>query len=321
MSDNNHNDAESLFATRRKQQQDADAQKAAQLAESEKFAELQRKKREMEEEISRLQSVKDKQEEQASYSPAPSYSAPASNSGSSSAKGSFDIKKYKPFILIGAGVLALTIIIIVCVAVFSKSDKKNNTEKKGGTSAMSDPGYEEYDIDDYEEGEYTDFMRKVDNYDWNSITDPASGLYFEYPAFLEAYTDESLSGYNFTYSKEENGYSMIVSFILNPLAEEIEKFDPQDFYDTMIMQSEEIGYDADSSVTGDTGDGIYYYASSGNGLAYENELAITLMGIKDDMAITAAIYMFRLSDGPETDIGLSDMEYMFRRIKNSLSFG
>ena len=63
MSDINRNDVESLFATKRKQQQAEDAQKAAQLAESEKFAELQRKKREMEEEISRLQSIKEKQEE------------------------------------------------------------------------------------------------------------------------------------------------------------------------------------------------------------------------------------------------------------------
>ena len=317
MSDINRNDVESLFATKRKQQQAEDAQKAAQLAESEKFAELQRKKREMEEEISRLQSIKEKQEEEASYTPAPAPNATAP-AKSSSAKGSFDFQKYKMFIFIGAGVLVLAIIIIIIVAVSSKSDKKNNTDKKGGISNMSDPE-EDYEVDDY-----TDFMRKVDNYDWNSITDEATGIYFEYPAFLETTPPEEVTteGYTFSYAKEEYGYAILVNLVPAVLSEEEnENFDPDDFYNAVKEEAAEIGYDESLFETGSNGNGIYYFTSTMNGLKTEDTILISLLGKKDDITINAYVYLLHSEDGTDYDIGFNDIEYMFRRIKNSLSFG
>ena len=54
MSENNHNEADALFATRRKIQQDEEAQKAAKLAEEERLAELERQKQQVAEEIKKL---------------------------------------------------------------------------------------------------------------------------------------------------------------------------------------------------------------------------------------------------------------------------
>ena len=54
MSENNHNEADALFATRRKKQQDEEAQKAAKLAEEERLAELERQKQQVAEEIKKL---------------------------------------------------------------------------------------------------------------------------------------------------------------------------------------------------------------------------------------------------------------------------
>ena len=64
MSENNHNEADALFATRRKKQQDEEAQKAAKLAEEERIAELERQKQQVAEEIKRLETLQALQKEQ-----------------------------------------------------------------------------------------------------------------------------------------------------------------------------------------------------------------------------------------------------------------
>ena len=65
MGEDNHNEAESLFATRRKKQQDEEAQRAAQKAEEERLAELERQKQQVEEDLKKLEELKALQKQQA----------------------------------------------------------------------------------------------------------------------------------------------------------------------------------------------------------------------------------------------------------------
>ena len=65
MSENNHNEADALFATRRKKQQDEEAQRAAQRAEEERLAELERQRQQVQEDIKKLETLQALQKQQA----------------------------------------------------------------------------------------------------------------------------------------------------------------------------------------------------------------------------------------------------------------
>ena len=131
MSENNHDEATALFATKRKKIQEEEAQKAAQKAEAERMAELENQKRQVADEIKRLEALKAEQKAQEEKRAQEEQMAleaqrvleeqknqkreDARAAAKAGKSGGFDIKKYLPLICIGAAVILAVVIILIIV--------------------------------------------------------------------------------------------------------------------------------------------------------------------------------------------------------------
>ena len=211
MSTNNtNNDADSLFATRRKKQMEEEAEK-------ERFLELERQKKEVAEKIKRLENIRLAQEEEARQKAEAEQRAAAERAESESqmseldkrraelaAKVSepkpstpIDSKKLMMFGLIGLGVIALVVIIIVVVKISSK-DKPEDQFEEYSDGGDNDELYGDYDYDygDYGEEEYTSaFVNMIQHGTWKSDEAFDSNGNFNYsynfPAVFEKYEVEN----------------------------------------------------------------------------------------------------------------------------------
>ena len=155
MSDNFNNDADALFATKRKKLQEEQAQRAALKAEEERRAELEMQKQQVAEEIKRLEALQAQQKEQEEKRALEELRAreeqkireeqkafeesrvrEASKTKNTTEKGSFNIKKYIPFIAIGAAVILIAVILIIVLSKGSKISKYLSVEADTGFFKM-----------------------------------------------------------------------------------------------------------------------------------------------------------------------------------------
>ena len=189
MSENNEADA--LFATRRKKQQDEEAQKAARIAEEKRLAEIELQKQEVAKEIERLeklQALQKAQEEEQRLSAekakadeeAQKDAQKAQKAAPKEASGAFDIKKYLPFILIGAGVLVVVVVVIIILS----SGSKNSTEPDNPVQA---------------ENTGNGFSSLLTAVDWYRTTDESSGVTYVYPSVFDRVSEEDEGEYGFYY--------------------------------------------------------------------------------------------------------------------------
>ncbi len=186
MSDNNTNEADALFATKRKRLQEEEAQKAALKAEEERRAELELQKQQVAEEIKRLETLQAQQKEQEerralaeqkereereakealkAKKAEKAAEKAAVKAEKSAEKGSFDIKKYIPFIAAGAAVLLVVIILIIVLSGGKKISDYLTVDSDTGFFKM-DTGLFGLSFEDFKKKIGADDLGKPEAWEW-----------------------------------------------------------------------------------------------------------------------------------------------------------
>jgi flagellar biosynthesis GTPase FlhF len=301
MSENNHNEADALFATRRKKQQDEEAQKAAKLAEEERLAELERQKQQVAEEIKKLETLQALQKEQEEKKALEEQKAleekarqeelfarkaaeKAAKKAADAEKGSFDIKKYLPFILIGAGVLVVAIVVIIIVSASSGSDKKKAKE-----------GY---------------LSKLVSNVDWYRVND--DGLTYAYPSvFIPIEDDEFSTGKMYYYYDEESGQVVNMEIDIDIMDDSYEYiFDNAELTLGQIMKASGV----EKYTFKKYNDNIYYATDSFDDVGLDEGEISVIYGKKDDVFLQATSYISRNQTACPRNIEFEDLLTIFETI-------
>ena len=181
------------------------------------------------------------------------------------AQGSFDIKKYLPFILGGVGVVVVVVVVLLVTGVFSSKDKKGGSnydnEDLAGFVSSGSFGTDIVDIDWYRE----------------------SGRFetsFVYPTFFDEYTDDA--GYTYYYFFDEASGQSVEMRVYSGVLDEDNKYQLLD--EDYIMNGLESGM-TDMGATGyvfnKQGNNIWYANNSLDDQGVDGEMAAVFFGIKD----------------------------------------
>ncbi|MCR5768073.1 MAG: hypothetical protein K6G45_06235 [Lachnospiraceae bacterium] len=181
------------------------------------------------------------------------------------AQGSFDIKKYLPFILGGVGVVVVVVVVLLVTGVFSSKDKKGGSnydnEDLAGFVSSGSFGTDIVDIDWYRE----------------------SGRFetsFVYPTFFDEYTDDA--GDTFYYFFDEASGQSVEMRVYSGVLDEDNKYQLLD--EDYIMNGIESGMTdmgATSYVFNEQGNNIWYANNSLDDQGVDGEMAAVFFGIKD----------------------------------------
>ena len=325
MSDNNEADA--LFATRRKKQQDEEAQRAAQQAEKERLEELERQRQAMVEDIKRLETLQAEQKAQAEQNALEAQknreaqekllAAQAAEKEAKKAekKAAFEnspLKKYLPFIIAGAGVLVLIIVIVVVISMSSKKDDKK-----------SDADQDQYTEDDVT---YT-LADDMEVSEWRRIQNDTLGVSFICPEMFVMDEESSLPEggyYEFVFKEELPGYDDYVGQNLKPATYKVfYMFVNDDVIKESLMEIiNEIGLNKDLyEIEKDKTSGLSYTKMDIDKLGAGEPFYVEFIGQKGDIAVGFTFYSIREQAGNDRYVGMDDLLYIAQVIFNSLSVG
>ena len=340
MSDIN-NEADSLFATRRKKIQDEEAQREAQRAEQERLEELERQRQAMLEDIKRLEDIQAEQKAQAEKNALEAQRAQEalkSKEAGPSAKGDSPLKKYLPFIIIGASAVLITVVVIILVNVLSKpKDDKNaagtgdgniTAEKKQSDSVASkgNPSKSDSDvIDDYDseiQGADSDtnsetlkdlLSRSV----WYRLDDSGSDSSFIYPSIFDEMVDlEEDGAYVFRYRDSGSEQRIDISIAVFKMEEDI-TYSEEDYLSLLGMMA----MDGDVSGAIQKDENIWYITESFDDKQFGDEVLTVYIGKKDDKFIEFYSAVTREDVGSRRYIDFEDVDYIFGMMYDSVSVG
>ena len=291
MSENN-NEADALFATRRKKQQDEEAQKAAKIAEEEKMAELERQKQEVAEEIKRLETLQALQKEQEEKKAQLEQKVKAEKAAS---KAPFDIKKYLPFILIGAGALVVIIVVVIIIAVSSKPGKSKDS-----------------------------FASYAQSADWYRQNNADKGLAYAYPSvFGEGEDEEFGEDYDIYYYYDEKSGQALEMAVCPSVSDEAldlmyssEKLVKLGLTQTFEEETGSTDYKFEKY-----GDNKYYITNSLDTIGEDDYMTSIFVGKKDDMYLEAYFYVSPSDEGKSRYIDFDDILEIFDVMLTHMSIG
>lgn len=338
MSDIN-NEADSLFATRRKKIQDEEAQKEAQRAEKERLEELERQRQAMLEDIKRLENIQAEQKAQAEKNAQDAQRVQESlksKEAGKTVKGDSPIKKYLPFIIIGASAVLITVVVIILVNVLSKpkNDKAATDTGNGNITAEKDPvaskgkisesdpaETEDYDseiqggVSDMEQETLKDLLsRSV----WYKLDDSGSESSFIYPSIFSEQMDLEEDGdYVFTYNDPDSGQIIEIAFSVLKMGEEAE-LSEEDYYTILGML---ISVDEVESKAVQKAENIWYITESFDDKQAGDQVLTVYSARKDDKFVEFYAAVSKEDVGCRRYIDFEDVDYIFDMMFDSVSVG
>ncbi|MBP5159237.1 MAG: hypothetical protein ILP10_02950 [Lachnospiraceae bacterium] len=304
MTDNQNNEAEALFATRRKKQQDEEAQRAAKLAEEERLAELERQKQQVTEDIKRLESLKELQQQQAEADAQRAQAerealererelarqAAAERKAAKKASGEKpDIKKFLPFI-IGGAALVVVVIVLIATGVFSSGKKKSENS----------------------------LSNIVANGDWYRVTDEQSGVSYVYPALFDNEDSIPESGF-YTMTDVNSDQVLIYTIMIQALTEEqLADADKLDAAVDKIMEE----YGVKNYDVKEYKDGIVYAECPWDDYKPGEYNTCTVGTIdKDGFMLLSLFEISKEREGVERTIDIDDALFIFEKMVENTSLG
>jgi len=317
---NENNEADALFATRRKKQQDEEAQREAQRLEQEKLEELERQRKAMAEDIKRLETLQAEQKAQAEQNALEAQKAreaqeallaaqaaqkaaqkeaqKAAKEAKKAAGGESPLKKYLPFILIGVGVIVVVVVILICVKAFSK-DKVNEDESYPYSLA-----------DDCEMCE------------WNRVQDDNLGTSFVYPSFFENDSWETMPDVGkYTYYYFDKDYSkqkIVLTVYLNTNDYEdgsMSEDDALDIIATFMEKENAHGYKTGWEEVTYLWRGVKEFDDS------EDSLIAVYADTKENFEVVIELTATKESSGQKRYADAADLEYIAQVVFNSIAVG
>ena len=357
MSDNinNNDNADMLFATKRRKQLE-------ETAEKERLEELERKKKQVTEEIRRLESLRAIQEEEArqkaaaeNYAKAVSADTDPLTIGKTDSPVEDKSKKIMTFGLIGLGVIFMLVVTIVIIklAFFTGNDKSDSSKSNSGTenktqiadsdsqnnSHLRETDTEEYENQQTEEnpddeyyGTYKDVLAILD-YTTESKETDGNAFSIKYPSDFEKHTgvildDIKTDYYVLDYDDVDQTLYMIFDV---GFEEDTEYLSDEIYYMILATQSglgdmaKSIGADNELRINDysikQLGDNYWCSTTSFDDLDYRDAMATVFCCSQNNKMVFVTFFVTKEDVGSERYFDYEDLKALFEVMADSVTMG